>query len=597
MHPDRIFGRLIDPDQRVVQHRENLSGVKHLHQLEPLDPQPDQPITLTLTTGGPLAFDAARCFYTTDDRDPAGVSALSLDLQDQGAVWDTVEWGYARRWIGVLPPQPARTMVRYHLAARVASSGWWVFADNQAARAAEATDFAVWVDDDPAPAWAREAVVYHVFLDRFYPGDGQPWLQPASLSGFFGGTLRGVIQKLDYIQSLGFNAIWLSPLFPTPSHHGYDATDLYTVEPRLGTRADLAELIDAAHARGIRVIFDFVANHWSSAHPTFRDAQSNPHSPYRDWYIWKRWPDEYEAYFNVKELPQLNLQPGAARDYLLEAARYWLQQGVDGYRLDFAYGPPHDFWSDFRRACRSVRPDCWIFGEVVHTAEAQRSYGGRMDGTLDFLLCRALRETFAFETWNLMELEAFLCGHEAYFPPGFSRPSFIDNRDMNRFLFAAGDDRARLKLGALTLFTLGEPPIVYNGTEVGVTQERPIHEGTRGVFEEARLPMKWGDEQDAELLAYFRRLVDLRRAHPVLRHGARRVVHLDAEAGTYAYVREDGAACALVVFNRGDVTRTLTLPFNGLPVDARDRLNDSTVEARGAVVTVHLNAHSGALIV
>ena len=587
MYEDRIFGDLLHPDRRLAGHRAGLSGVRHGHRIDPIIPVPNRPIRLALTAGGPVAFDAARCVYAID-----GGGGGEIDLRSAGATWDTIEWGYVHCWSGELPALPAGSMVRYRLAARIAGSDEWVHADNQARDATQATEFAVWIDPNGVPAWAREAIVYHVFLDRFYPGDGKDWLQPDGPAGFFGGTLRGVIQKLDYIQSLGFNAIWMSPLFASPSHHGYDAVDYYQVEPRLGHHADLKELIDSAHARGLRVILDFVANHWSHLHATFQSARCDPSSPYRDWYVWKHWPDDYETYFGVRELPQLNLRRGPARDYLLDCARYWLKQGVDGYRLDYAYGPPHDFWTDFRRACRMANSDCWLFGEVINTASLQLTYGGRLDGTLDFLLARALRETFGHRTWPLSQFESFLAAHEAFFPPEFSCPSFLDNHDMNRFLYLSGGDAARLKLAALVLFTLSGPPVVYYGTEAGVTQERPIHQNDFGIFEEARLPMKWGDEQDADLREFFRRLVHLRREHSALRGGARRVVHLDDTAGTYAYRRGD----ALVALNTGAEPRTLRLPAGGLPKDAADRLNGQRVTRDGNWLDVHLAGQSGVFV-
>lgn len=600
---DNIFGHLIEPDDRLARALENLDGVKHLYWRTPLDPIPGQPIFLTLTTGGPQPYDSARCYFTVDGSDPAAASASVLDLEPAGAKWDEIAWGYVQTWTVTLPTQPAGTLLRYHLAARRPDTGNWIFADNQAASAAKATDFALWVDNDPAPAWARQALVYQIFLDRFYPGDGKAWNKVKNLGDFFGGTLRGVIDKLDYIQSLGFNAIWLSPFFKSTTHHGYNACDYYTVEPRLGTNAELQELIQKAHARGIRLILDFVANHWSKDHPTFQDAQKNPNSPYHDWYIWKKWPHDYEAYFHAKELPKLNLRPGPARAYLLEVARHWLREGFDGYRLDFAYGPPHDFWVDFRRACRAVNPDCWIFGEVVHTAAVQRSYAGIMDGTLDFLLARALRETFAFERMSLAEFEAFLCAHESYFPPEFSRPAFLDNHDMSRFLHIAGDDQDKLKLAALVLYTLSAPPVVYNGTEAGVTQERPMKQGNRYIFEEARLPMKWDAEADAGLLDYFRRLGRLRHAHPVLWNGRRRPIHLDTQNDTYAYLRESTAEKVLVAINLSQSPRTLALrtaDFQpALSADERsatDKLNGNRLDFRDGALEINLPPRGGAFI-
>lgn len=592
-HRDNIFGTMMEPTTRLELYRLDRVGVKHHHQIEPRVPQPDQPITLVLTTSGPTPFDAARCIYATT---PAANAHSIVDLHPAGAEWDPIEWGYVRRWRVTLPPQPAGTLLRYQLAARLSGTDEWVYAENQARTAHDATEFALGIDRVAAPAWSRDAIVYQVFLDRFYPGADRTWLQPENLGGFFGGTLRGVIEQLAYIQDLGFNTLWLSPVFASPSHHGYDATDLYQVEPRYGTNDDLRELIAAAHARGLRVLLDFVANHWSHTHATFQSALSDPHSPYHDWYTWRHWPDDYETYLDVRTLPKLNLKRGSeARAYMLECAAYWLQQGVDGYRLDHANGPAHDFWLDFRRACRAARPDCWVFGEVIHSAETQLSYAGCLDGTLDFLLASALRDTFAQNLWNLAEFEAFLSVHEAYFPADFSRPAFLDNHDMNRFLFLSDGDTAKLKLAALVLFTLAGPPIVYYGTEVGVTQERPIHQGEHGIFEEARAPMKWGDDQDRDLHRYFRRLSALRQHHRVLQSGARRVLHLDAEAGTYAYVREGDGQRVVVALNLSSQPRTVRLPVS-LKSDAVDHLNTSILTITTDFVEVTLPAQTGAFI-
>lgn len=594
---ERIFGEMIHLEKRVVRHEYDLKGVKHRLPLTPARPEPDKPLSLTLTTSSSLAYDAACCFYTTDNTNPASHSAQALMLQPDRAAWDTITWGYIRQWQGTLPAQPAGTMVRYHLAARLAESGQWVFANNQARAADEATDFALWVGNTSGPpAWTSEAIIYHIFLDRFYPGDGKTWMKPENLSGFFGGTLRGVIQKLDYIQSFSFNTLWLSPTFASPSHHGYNSTDYYKVEPRLGTNADLRELIDAAHERGMRIILDFVANHWSSSHPTFQEAQRDLQSPYHDWYLWKRWPQEYETYFGVKELPKLNLKHRPARNYILDCARHWLEKGVDGYRLDYALGPSLDFWADFSRACRDEKPDCWLFGEVVDAAPVQLSYASSMDGALDFLLNRALRKTFANNSWTLEEFESFLTAHESYFPLAFSRPAFLDNHDMNRFLFTAGGDKDKLKLAALVLYSLSNPPIVYYGTEAGSGQERDVYQNNYGFFEEARLPMRWGGDQCDDLIDYFRRLGALRRKHAVLNHGERRLLHLDSQEKTYAYLRASGQDRVLIALNMSEIPHAITMPASGLDQNAQDRLNGHKVKLSGNDLIVELSKKSGAFI-
>ena len=213
------------------------------------------------------------------------------------------------------------TLVRYQILAYPADGGEPIPADDGAT-------FSYLVGDPAQPEWAREAIVYQVFPDRFYPGNGRAWNQTNDLNDIYGGTLRGIIEKLDYIADLGFNAIWLNPFFPDDTHHGYHATDYFAVNPRLGTLDDIRELVAAAHERGIRLLLDFVANHWSSEHATFRAAQADRNSEYHDWYTWYDWPHEYKTFFGVKELPQINLEHRPAREHMLKAARYWLAELV-----------------------------------------------------------------------------------------------------------------------------------------------------------------------------------------------------------------------------------------------------------------------------
>jgi len=155
-----------------------------------------------------------------------------------------------------------------------------------------------------------------------------------------------------------------------------------------------------------------------------------------------------------------------------------------------------------------------------------------MDGCLDFGLLEAVRATFAHGVWNAARFAAFLDAHEEFFPASFSRPSFIDNHDMNRFLWSAGGDEARLRLAALCQFTLAQPPVLYYGTEVGLSQDEDIRRAGRGGDKWARLPMLWDDDQDAGLLAFFRSLVELRRS---LDDAPRRTLYADATR--FAYTR------------------------------------------------------------
>ena len=518
MMDEFIFGVLPSEEQRLQNVLEIRRGISHQEQRSPFDPQPGQAVRLRLSVGPEHFCQQARVYWTTRaDELPGPGGNETLALEATSSEWDTALWGYIRHFEAVLPGQPAGTVVRYRIAI-LGPSGQAIWADQ-----GEVNSY--YVDDDPPPAWTRSAVVYQIFVDRFNPGPGRDWQKPADMSGIFGGTLRGITQRLDHLTELGVNVLWLSPIFPSPSHHGYDASDYREVEPRLGTKADLRELLDQAHARGLRVLLDLVPNHWSSQHPTFRAAQADAGSPYREWYLFTHWPDQYVTFFGAQSMPKINLRNPAARAYMLDTAVYWLDFGVDGFRIDHAIGPAREFWAEFRRRTRAGRPDSWTFGEVTDPPDAQLRFTGRMDGCLDFLLAEALRSTFAYGRWDGTRLADFLGRHDACFPEDFSRPSFLDNHDMNRFLWASGGDQRRLRLAALCQFSLPGAPAIYHGTEVGLTQEHGVHEPGRGL-EEARPPHLWGDAQDRELFNFYRGLIRLRHSQVLLRGGRRQFLQV-----------------------------------------------------------------------
>lgn len=531
-----IFGTFATDELKVVHHRTARRGVQHGFALSPRDPLPGQPVTLTVQIGTDLSADGVACYYTLDGSEPAGARGIASNgqvalLAQTEIVWDAVAWGYMTRWQGTLPAQPEGTVVRYRIGAWADGGGEEVFADwpdaqDTAERAAAAhfrgepapadppgdpargQTFSVHIDCLEPPDWARRAIIYQVFVDRFYPGDGRDWQQPDSLRGFFGGTLWGVRDKLDYIADLGATCIWLSPTWVSPSHHGYDVVDYMRTEPRLGGDEALHALVEAAHARGLRVLLDLVCNHLSHRHPIFQEAWHNPSSPTREWFTFDDSPVGYRAFFGVRSMPQINLAHPAARAWMLDIAQYWLRAfDVDGYRLDYANGPGPGFWADFRAACRAVKPDCFCFGEIVDQPSALLPYIGRLDGCLDFHLGEALRKTYAYRTWSEADFERFAARHEAYFAGqgDFLRPTFIDNHDMDRFLFAAGGDKAALRRAAAVQMRLPGPPIIYYGTEVGLSQ-RQGKGGTLGL-ESSRQPMLWGNRQDTDLLAFYRDLI------------------------------------------------------------------------------------------
>jgi cyclomaltodextrinase len=274
-------------------------------------------------------------------------------------------------------------------------------------------------------------------------------------------------------------------------------------------------------------------------------------------------------------MPQVNVESADARRYLIDAAVYWLERGADGFRLDYANGPTHAFWSEFRAATRAINPDSVTIGEIVETAELQRSYQGRLDGNLDFLLLQQFRSFFAFESVTASEFDHFLRRHLRYFPADYVLPSFLDNHDMNRFLWIANGDKRTLKLAAICQFTLPHPPIVYYGTEIGLNQARDLeHQDGSRRPEESRVLMPSEDSQDRNLRAFFTTLIALRRSNQGLWAGTRSTLTASNE-GLYAVRIDSSTGSAIVVLNRSDSPQALQIPHGGTLVLRSESVTNS----------------------
>ncbi len=531
---DFAFGTLSTDELKLYHHCLLCQGVRHGHEIAPRQPAAYQPITLFATTGVDVTADSMACVFTTDGTEPVGQRGVAqngevVPFTPVGVQWDNFAWGYVQRWTAVLPGFAQGTRLRYRLSAW-SDDGAEIFADypdlklsaenaadrhfnlnlppDTAVRWGEpqpGTVFALVIGQPGAPDWAREAIIYHLMVDRFYPGDGRAWRQTADLHGFCGGTLSGVRDKLDYLAGLGVSCIWLSPIWASPSSHGYDTSDYRRVQPQYGDTAVLRRLVDAAHERGLRVVLDMACNHLSDQHPIFQQALADSASPYRSWFTFDDSAVGYRGFFGVAAMPEIKLTQPDARDWMVENALYWLREAdIDGYRLDYANGPRPDFWSYLVTAGKQEKADTFYFGEIIDTPDMLQAYAGRLDGALDFHVNHALRQTYGWQTWSEADFDRFLARHQQYLPADFVLPAFIDNHDMDRFGFIAGN-RQPAQLAALAkLLQLPNPPVIYYGTEVGVGQSMGTREGTLVV---SRAPMRWGDEQDRDLLEQTRALI------------------------------------------------------------------------------------------
>jgi glycosidase len=423
------------------------------------------------------------------------------------------------------------------------------------------------------PDWVQDAVFYQIFPDRFANGDPsndpvnvQPWGSPPTLWGFQGGDLRGILQRLDYLQDLGVTALYLNPIFHASSNHRYNTIDYYRLDPRLGRMEDFEALIDALHRRDLRVILDGVFNHSGRGFPAFVDLLENEeHSAFRDWYHVLEFPldaygsgkaERYRAWWDIKSLPKFNTSNPEVRRLLLDVARFWIERGADGWRLDVPNEIDDDaFWAEFRDAVKRANPDAYLLGEIW-TVDPRWVGAGHFDGLMNYPVREAMLEFLVGDQLKPSEfarrIEAILSAYSAdqllahYLP--------IGTHDTPRARTLCPDGR-RLHQMWLVQFCMPGPPGVYYGDEIGLEGDKDP---------DCRRAFPWDPQAwNADLRTFARSLIQVRKAEPALRRGEYRPILTDDEAGLMAFGRTLGEREARLVVSVSDVTRMTDLPAGG----------------------------------
>lgn len=502
-------------------------------------------------------------------------------------------------------------------------------------------------EESSTPAWFGCGVVYQIFPDRFCRLELP---DPAGMVGsrtihenwsnlpdwrpdaqgevrncdFFGGSLQGILSKLDDLADFGVTVLYLNPVFESASNHRYNTADYRAIDPMLGTEDDFHHLCQEAKRRGIRVILDGVFNHTGSQSRYFNadgfysdtGAAQSPASPYYHWYSFHPWPADYDAWWGIRTLPAVREDAPDYRDFIIRGqdsvVRHWLRAGASGWRLDVADELPDDFIGEIRTAMEETAPDSFLLGEVWEDATTKIAYSMRRR----YLLGQELHGVmnYPFRT----ALIAYLLGGDAdefretleslreNYPPHafYSLMNFLSTHDTPRILTVLGADHVpdskeeravfrlsparrqlglkRLRLAALVLFTFPGAPTVYYGDEAGM-------EGWEDPFNRAGYP--WGQE-DSELKSFFSKLAHLRREQPALQTGQ---LHWRWTAGSLlVFARElDGQLLATVV-NAADTPQTLTLPWFG--DTARDLLSSEALSPADNVLPLTLLPHQGLLL-
>jgi len=319
--------------------------------------------------------------------------------------------------------------------------------------------------------WFDHIRIYHLLIDRFNGGWQTP---PVSENMFCGGTLQGVIEKLDYIKGLGFNAIMLSPIFKSQNYHGYHTLNFDEVDPHFGTWEDYQQLLDQAHDKGLKIICDFVPNHcWYQA-PIFEESLLKNGGKHRDWFFYpKADSDEFVSFLGFGDLPKFNLTNPEVVSFMTEKAERLVRMGVDAFRIDHALGQPHSFLQRLRQSLEAIRSDIVVFGEVwafgigpqlasqlyfktegrlnefmaqetlpFSQDALQADYVGTLDGVLDFAYRDIIQEEIRAGRGvkGNQTLPSKIADHFAKYPDDFKLILFLDNHDTDRFLFDCRED-------------------------------------------------------------------------------------------------------------------------------------------------------------
>ncbi len=424
------------------------------------------------------------------------------------------------------------------------------------------------MDRVDVPFWAKDAVVYNIFPDSFATSMGRISLEPTHHTwngecchGRLGGTIKGVMENLNYLENLGVNCIYLNPIFVAGEYHKYDLLDYYHIDPCLGTDEDFKQLVSHCHEKGIRVIIDGVFNHVGWRFFAFNDVcEKGRESRYWDWFFRLEEPvvrpedmnlyPSYECFAYERMMPKTNTANPEVAAYFCDVGAYWVREyHIDGWRLDVASEVNDGFWRDFRKAVKTVNPHCLIIGEVWETA-AHWLDGSMFDSTMNYDFRRYSKGFFAYRDMDALafatRVNQMLMRYRK--PVTYAQLNLLDSHDVSRFLSLCSEDSALMKLAVLFQMTFVGIPSVFYGDEMGL----------HGLLEdEYRRPMVFKPENQG-FFAFYKKAIALRRSHEALRRGDFRILSAQKGSRLFVYSRDH----ITIAINAGDTPLPYTNPIS-----------------------------------
>nr|WP_255377068.1 maltodextrin glucosidase [Photobacterium sp. J15] len=555
--------------------------------------------------------------------------------------------GRLQYWHGEIPLNADKPVTHYCFKVMQNSRQWWLHGNGISPRVPGKEAHFKYNRQDQPPAWVKEQVFYQIFPDRFANGDpsisvldneyslngddrpaiAKEWGAPVSSHGengpneFFGGDLKGIHGKLDYLQNLGITALYLNPIFSAPSNHKYDTTDYLRIDPHLGTNEQFADMVSDLHARGMKITLDAVFNHTSTDHPWFDKhgrnpdepgAYGNPDSKYRNHYQFDGNSNDYIGWNGISSLPKLNFSNPEVRDYIYSGEdaviKHWLRPpyNIDGWRFDVihmlgegagAKNNPH-YVRQFREAAKSVNNDCYILGE--HFFEASNwLQGDQEDGAMNYYgFAHPLRAFFAQKDIayhncqiDAEELVDWLNESRSKMPwqNQLAQLNQLDSHDTMRFLTMLENDDETMQLALLMLFAYVGAPCIYYGTEVGM-------EG--GQDPDNRRCFPW-DRAEAQhpTFDYVQKLIELRKQAKCLQEGSLQWLMAEHKQLAFARMLDDEAYVCLI--NNSENAKLVEVPLWQLGMEQavlKDLLTEDEWQVKDGILSMTLAGKEGLLL-
>ena len=403
--------------------------------------------------------------------------------------------------------------------------------------------------------WLQESVVYQIFVERFCDGDKSidpedalEWGSEVTATSKFGGDIQGIIDKLDYLENLGVNLIYLTPIFKSSSNHKYNTCDYYTIEPQFGTLEKAKELVNKCHERKIKIVFDAVFNHSGSDFFAFKDVLKNQQkSRYKNWYFIDSYPVDtskcnyYTFADDISTMPKFNTSNEEVKEYLLNVGSYWIDEiGIDGWRLDVCDEVDHCFWRDFKKKIKQKKDDAILIGEIMHEASSFLK-GDQLDSIMNYPFKGAMIDFFGKRSINAEQFDDILAKNRVIYMDDINKQlwNLIGSHDTSRFLTECDQKIERMKLAIVFQFTYIGVPYIYYGDEVGLSG---------GEEPQSRKCMIWNyEKQNFELLELYKKMIRIRKENKTLIYGDYKTIY--CKDNVIAFVRKDKKSTMLIVIN------------------------------------------------